>query len=137
MVVRGRWHARGRKPGEMNGTEKAYALHLDERKAAGEIASWAFEPEKFRLAPATYYTPDIDTKLETILWRAIQRNPRDRYETAAQLLADLKDPAAVVPRDPNLAPRRGFRFPRRLIMPLVIVSILAALSALIWLSAKR
>jgi hypothetical protein len=59
MVVRGRWHARGRKPGEMNGTEKAYALHLDERKAAGEIASWAFEPEKFRLAPATYYTPDF------------------------------------------------------------------------------
>src|SRR5262249_51094167 len=77
--------------------------------------------------PATYYTPDIDSKLETILWRAIQRNPRDRYETAAQLLADLKDPSAVVPRDPNLAPRRGFRFPRRLIMPLVIVSILAAL----------
>jgi serine/threonine-protein kinase len=87
--------------------------------------------------PATYYVPDLDPKLETIVWRAIQRNPRDRYEKAAELLADLKNPSAVTPRDPNLAPRRGFRFPRRLVMPLVIVLILGGLSALIWVASKR
>jgi hypothetical protein len=47
------------KPGTMNKTEALYAQILEIRKRAGEILDWAFEPEKFRLADKTFYTPDF------------------------------------------------------------------------------
>jgi hypothetical protein len=47
------------KAGEMNGTEKRYAQHLDERKRSGEIVWVRFEGMKFRLADNTFYTPDF------------------------------------------------------------------------------
>ena len=43
----------------MNKTEAAYASHLMARKLVGEIERFDFEPEKFRLADRTYYTPDF------------------------------------------------------------------------------
>jgi len=43
----------------MNKTEQAYAAHLETLRLASEIDSWEFEPEKFRLADRTYYTPDF------------------------------------------------------------------------------
>lgn len=58
--------ARGRatKPaGRMNQTEQAYADHLEARKRAGEIAWWAYEPWKFRLADKTFLTPDFGVML--------------------------------------------------------------------------
>lgn len=45
--------------GRMNRLEARYAGHLDEQVALGEIDSWAFEPEKFRLGEKCYYTPDF------------------------------------------------------------------------------
>lgn len=53
--------ARGvhRQPGEMNKTERAYSEALEDRKAAGEIASWQFDAVKLRLAAKTFYTPDF------------------------------------------------------------------------------
>lgn len=48
-----------RQPGSMNREESSYALFLEARKRAGEIADYAFEPEKFRLADKTFYTPDF------------------------------------------------------------------------------
>ena len=47
------------KPGKMNKTEEAFSRVLDSWKAAGEIVRWDFEPEKFRLADNTFYTPDF------------------------------------------------------------------------------
>ena len=47
------------KPGEMNGTERRYALLLEQRKLAGEVTSYLFERIKFKLAPKTFYTPDF------------------------------------------------------------------------------
>lgn len=47
------------KPGQMNKTEAAYAAELEQRKYAGEILWYAFEPWKFRLADKTFYTPDF------------------------------------------------------------------------------
>ena len=44
---------------DMNKTEQAYAEHLEERRQAGEIIWWAFEPMKLRLAKNTTYTPDF------------------------------------------------------------------------------
>jgi hypothetical protein len=46
-------------PGKMNKTEKAFSEILEKWKLAGEILEWAFEPEKFRLADNTFYTPDF------------------------------------------------------------------------------
>ena len=55
--------ARGRTkrvPGEMNGLEKAWSLHLEEQRHAGEIDRWYFEPMSIRLArPRCSYKPDF------------------------------------------------------------------------------
>ncbi len=45
--------------GEMNKTEQAYALTLEARRQAGHLAWYKFEGMKFRLADATFYTPDF------------------------------------------------------------------------------
>lgn len=50
---------RTQKPGRMNGTEKAYAAHLDTLKVAGAVVGWWFEAIKLRLADKTWYTPDF------------------------------------------------------------------------------
>ena len=48
-----------RKPGDMNRLETDYAWRLEMLKRAGEIADYAFEPVKLRLADRTFYTPDF------------------------------------------------------------------------------
>src|SRR6266851_427499 len=45
--------------------------------------------------PPTRYRPDLDPHLEEIVLRAIERNPRERYASAAQMLEDLRDPSRV------------------------------------------
>lgn len=58
-----RFHAKGRtvqrKPGQMNGTEAAYASALEFAKRAGQVLWYAFEAVKLRLADNTFYTPDF------------------------------------------------------------------------------
>lgn len=46
-------------PGEPNKTEQRYLDYLELRKIAGEVAWYAFEAVKFRLAEGTYFTPDV------------------------------------------------------------------------------
>jgi serine/threonine-protein kinase len=87
--------------------------------------------------PLTYFVPDIDPHLEAIVLKAIERLPRDRYQSAAELLHDLRNPSAVPLRDPAIRRRRGSRLPRRFAMPLVVVAILAGLGALIALTGRR
>lgn len=54
------YRALGRmKAGTQNNTEKAYGAELALRKAAGEVAWYAFEGMKLRLADNTFYTPDF------------------------------------------------------------------------------
>lgn len=56
--------ALGRLPvGTLNKTEQAYQRHLELRKAAGEVAWYAFEGIKLRLADKTFYTPDFAVML--------------------------------------------------------------------------
>lgn len=43
----------------MNKTEAAYSDHLELLKRAGEVAWYAFEAVKLRLADNTFYTPDF------------------------------------------------------------------------------
>lgn len=86
--------------------------------------------------PPSYYVPNFDPSLETIILQAIQRRPRDRYESAAQLLADLKNPSAVTPRTFESSGGGHSLLSRRVLLPLVIVAILAGLGALVWLSSR-
>lgn len=47
------------KPGTMNGTETAYAKHLEEQRIAGVVLWYKFEGVKLRLGEKTFYTPDF------------------------------------------------------------------------------
>jgi eukaryotic-like serine/threonine-protein kinase len=90
--------------------------------------------------PPSYHVPGFDPSLEAIILRAIERDPRDRYATAALLLADLKDPSAVPPRDPGEAEARrraSARVSRRLVLSVLVAVILAGLGSLVWLSARQ
>lgn len=49
---------RGHKVG-MNKTEAAYADHLEQRRASGEITAWAFERLTVKLAPGSHWRPDF------------------------------------------------------------------------------
>jgi hypothetical protein len=64
MAAKANWQALGRmKQGRMNQTEKAYAAHLELRKAAGEVVWYAFEALKLRLADKTFYDTDFTVML--------------------------------------------------------------------------
>ena len=45
--------------------------------------------------PPTRFKPDLDPHLEEIILHAIERAPRDRYQSAAEVLKDLQNPAQV------------------------------------------
>lgn len=59
--------ARGRKSvrGQMNKTEERYASHLEQRKLAGEIEWYAYEPWRLRIADGenAFYAPDFGVML--------------------------------------------------------------------------
>lgn len=62
--MRRNFQAIGRlKSGRMNKTEAEYAGMLELRKRAGEIAWYAFEPFKIRLADRTFYDIDFGVML--------------------------------------------------------------------------
>ena len=48
---------------DMNRTEAAYALVLEARRQAGEVAWWEFEGITMKLADDTRYTPDFAVML--------------------------------------------------------------------------
>src|SRR5690242_14940508 len=45
--------------------------------------------------PPSAFRPDLDPHLEEIILRAIERQPRNRYAIAAEMLEDLRDPSRV------------------------------------------
>jgi eukaryotic-like serine/threonine-protein kinase len=89
--------------------------------------------------PPSYYIPDFDPSLEAVILKAIERDPRDRYNSARQFLKDLENPSAVAPRDPETGGvRRRVRAAsrRRAVLLLVAAAVLTFLVVLIRLSAK-
>ena len=79
--------------------------------------------------PPTAHVPTLDPRLEAIVMKAIAPVPGDRYATAVDLLADLRNPAAVVPGpQPGPGARRHGRPVLRHLMVLA-----AALTALLGL----
>ncbi len=90
--------------------------------------------------PPSYHVPGFDPHLEAIILRAIERDPRDRYGSAKQMLADLRDPSAVPPRDPETGERRRRHRAagrRRTRLGVALAIVLAALAALLWLTERR
>jgi len=90
--------------------------------------------------PPSYFLPSIDASLEAIILKAIERDPRNRYDDANALLVDLRDPSAVPARDPELVKqRRSARtlVPRRVAMVLLVAVVLLGLVSLIQRSARQ
>jgi eukaryotic-like serine/threonine-protein kinase len=90
--------------------------------------------------PPSYHVPGFDPSLEAIILKAIERDPRDRYGSARQLLVDLQDPSAVPPRDPATGARRhrgAVRVRRNVLVAAVVAAVLGGLGALVWLSARQ
>jgi len=86
----------------------------------------------------SYHVPGFDPSLEAIVMKAIERSPDDRHASAAELLAELRDPSAVPPRDLEGASHRprGPAARRRVVLSVVVAAVLAALASLVWLSPR-
>lgn len=89
--------------------------------------------------PPSAFKPDIDPRVEEIILHAIERAPRDRYASAAEMLADLLDPSRVKPRrlarlhPPN---RRSRQIRRGIAYGLVAASLLSLFIFLIWFANR-
>ena len=83
---------------------------------------------------------DIDPNVEEIILRAIDRFPRERYESAAKMLADLEDPSHVVPKDRSERRSRpllyALRVPRRALAPIVLTLVISGLALLTWATSR-
>jgi eukaryotic-like serine/threonine-protein kinase len=90
--------------------------------------------------PPTRFRPDLDPHLEEIILHAIARAPRDRYQSAAEMLKDLQNPAQVELRNraQELRPASlKWRQARRAIgYGAFFISLIAAFLFLIWLANR-
>jgi eukaryotic-like serine/threonine-protein kinase len=90
--------------------------------------------------PPTVFKPDLDPHLEEIVLHAIDRVPRNRYSSAAEMLVDLRDPSSVPlqGRAHQLKPRSIAmqNFQRALRYGFFFASLLGVLVLLIWLANR-
>ncbi|HXN84051.1 MAG TPA: serine/threonine-protein kinase [Myxococcales bacterium] len=88
-------------------------------------------------APAQF-ARGIDPAVERIVLKAVDRLPRNRYQSAAELLEDLRDPSAAQAREPELPSRvsAGRARPERTLVRVVIAGVLAGLVSLVWLTSR-
>lgn len=75
----------------MNKAEAEYARHLEGRRLRGEISSWAFQPEKLRLADRTFYEPDFRVIAEdgTVEWHEVKGFWEDDARVKIKVAAEL------------------------------------------------
>ena len=96
---------------------------------------------KLRLdpTPPSRHLADIDPALAAVIEKGLARDPRDRQGSARELLHDLRSPEEAARTLPSPRRRsRGWRWPGRTSIALaVVLSILAGLGSLVWLSALR
>jgi serine/threonine-protein kinase len=90
--------------------------------------------------PPTHYRPDLDPHLEEIILHAIERVPRNRYASAAEMLKDLQDPSRAVihERARELHPRslQWRRWRTGVMVAAFFVSLIGAFVFLIWLANR-
>lgn len=101
-----------------NKGEKAYGEYLARRKQAGEIVDYSFEPEKFRLADNTYYTPDYRVLLAdgTVEFHEVKGRKGDGFYATEDGWIKAKMAAEVHPYPFRvLWPRKGGGWDERLV----------------------
>jgi serine/threonine protein kinase len=90
--------------------------------------------------PPSHFVPAIDPHLQEIILRAIERSPRNRYPSAAEMLADLNAPERVqiTGRAQRLHPHslRAQRVRRALWIVLFFSSLAGIFVSLIWLANR-
>jgi serine/threonine-protein kinase len=90
--------------------------------------------------PLTRHRPDLDPKLEEIVLHAIERQAKNRYASAAQMLEDLRDPSrvTVTGRVRHLHPRslRVQKIRRAVGIAAFFVSLIGFFVFLIWLANR-
>jgi eukaryotic-like serine/threonine-protein kinase len=90
--------------------------------------------------PPTHYRAGLDAHLEEIILHAIERQPRNRFGSAAEFCAALSDPSSVkiTGRAEHLKPRTliGLRIKRVLWTSFFFISLLGIFALLIWLANK-
>ena len=87
-------------------------------------------------APPSSHVAGFNPAIEAVIMKAIERDPRDRYACAADMLADLKDPGSPRTRERPVRPRRrASAVSRRVGASIALALAVAALGALAWLSA--
>jgi serine/threonine protein kinase len=90
--------------------------------------------------PPREYRPDLDPHLEEIILHAIERVPRNRYGSAAEMLRDLEEPSqvALTGRAERLHPRSLAAQKFRSVMWTVLFfgSLVGVLAFLIWLANR-
>ncbi len=90
--------------------------------------------------PPHAFKPDLDPHLEEIILHAIERAPRDRYASAAEMLADLRDPSRVgiTGRAQRLHPRNLAmqRVRRGIVYGLFFTSLIGLFVFLIWIANR-
>jgi serine/threonine-protein kinase len=91
--------------------------------------------------PPRELVPELDPKIEEIILRAIDRSPKERYRTAAEMLTDLENPDAVITQDRSQRRDRGpmfalSRLPRGVVSGVVLVTVFVALGMLIWTTGR-
>jgi serine/threonine-protein kinase len=89
-------------------------------------------------APAApcQFARGLDPDVERIILKAVDRLPRNRYQSATEMLEDLRDPAAAQAREPGPPSRApaGRARPTRILVRAVIAGVLAGLVSLVWLT---
>jgi serine/threonine-protein kinase len=90
--------------------------------------------------PLTRHRPDLDPRLEEIVLHAIERQAKNRYASAAQMLEDLRDPSrvTVTGRARHLHPRslRIQKIRRAAGIAAFFVSLVGFFVFLIWLANR-
>ncbi len=90
--------------------------------------------------PPSRFVPGLDPQLEEIILRAIERSPRNRYQSAAEMLEDLKalQRVPLTGRAKRLHPQslRAQRVRRAIWVGLFFSSLAAIFVLLIWLANR-
>jgi eukaryotic-like serine/threonine-protein kinase len=89
--------------------------------------------------PARKLNPEISPQLQEILFRALEREPRNRYSTASEMAHDLEYPEQVGVEEEGRRPLRIKALPnaRKLILYAALALVPIAIFALMVLMARR
>ncbi len=88
--------------------------------------------------PPRQLVASISPEIEEIILHAIERSPRYRYDSAKDMLDEVRDPSKVKPRSEEQRTRGPVIFiPRKKILLGALLAVLAVLILLTWMSSKK